>query len=199
MNGDETDGKSRELRPIPDPTKLTDEAIQRARDQWRDDLKSAMEQIDFRLNRLRIDLDNVQGLHDKSLEHWMRLVDEKFNGVDYRFTDRDARAKDLKIAGDKALEAAFKSAESVNGVMTAQFKAEIEALKAQAAERSKSVDQQLGAITVQMAGGLPVGYGLGQQAQKVERRSQDTLLIGVLGAMFLAISVVFAVYVATHG
>lgn len=184
--------------PVPDPTALTIEAQEKAIAQGRLDLAAAMELVDSRINRLRVDLDAIEGHHDQSLEHWTKLIEERFDAVQQLFDERAARATETAVSGKEALAAAFASAKELSALATEHFKAEISALKSQADERSKSVDQQLGALKEQLDRGEPRGYGLGERAQKVDRRQADTLLISVVSVLLVAMSVVFAVYVATH-
>jgi hypothetical protein len=207
----EQEGGDREWVPVPDPTQRTEAASERQLAQYRRELADLERFLQFRLDRLRIDLDAVEHHHDDSLDHWMKLIDEKFRSVDQRFADGNARAKDAAIASKNqymsdmqaskdALKEAFSAAKELQSVVAEQFKTEIAALRSQAAERGKSVDQQLAALNKSIDRGEPGSYVQGERAQKTETRSVNTLILGVMGTVIAALVLVVAVlgYVAAH-
>jgi hypothetical protein len=76
---------------IPDPTKLTRDEINAAAEHARRELDAATEQLGTRIDCLR------------------ELMEGKFDAIERRFRDRDARALDIQTANEKAIAAALAS------------------------------------------------------------------------------------------
>jgi hypothetical protein len=75
--------------PVPDPTALTTDAVDRAVRQWRRDLSDTREIIEARLNASdQATLLRLESAHDilpqteRQIDHLRNLLNERFNGVD---------------------------------------------------------------------------------------------------------------------
>jgi hypothetical protein len=109
--------KSSGSRPVPDPTRLTMEALQREASSLKElvftrltAMDKAVELFANNLNRVPTDVDKQVGnLKDLHNERFNR-VDTQLVGIQLQFAERDKRAeqisKDSKIAVDAALQAA---------------------------------------------------------------------------------------------
>jgi len=221
MTGDDSDSQG--WVPVPDPTERTRLAAAAEAAQLRRELAAAVATINVRLDAMDAEWERhlefakeIRPQTERLVGHLKDLHDERFRGIDQRFTDRDARAKDAAIAsktqyaadmqaGKEALKAALESQKEIAGLVGKHNEAEVEALKRQAAERDKSVDTQFKGLEMQIstinntiAAGIPVGFVAGERAQKGERRQQDTLLISVLSVVVFVLGIVLSTYVATH-
>jgi hypothetical protein len=110
--------------PVPDPTVLTTQATDAAKDQLRREIQCLREIIETRLDaidRATVLLQTYQGgmpkLMQEAVVHAQTLMDErlrtqeeKFRSIQIQFTERDTRAeqtsRDSKVAVDAALQAA---------------------------------------------------------------------------------------------
>jgi hypothetical protein len=148
--------------PRPDPTVLTTDAVERATAQFRREIQQLRELIETRLdcadaalaNHLR-EMEAVRRQIEEKITHLRELAEEKFDSIDRRFDDRDARAGDAARAGKEALAAALESARQLTELQNrankelseAQDKANQAAItKAQGAtnEQIKALDQVSG-------------------------------------------------------
>jgi hypothetical protein len=148
--------------PRPDPTVLTTDAVERATAQFRREMQQLRELIETRLdcadaalaNHLR-EMETVRHQIEEKITHLRELAEEKFDSIDRRFDDRDARAGDAARAGKEALAAALESARQLTELQNrankelseAQDKANQAAItKAQGAtnEQIKALDQVSG-------------------------------------------------------
>ena len=100
--------------PVIDPTKLTTDAVQGAKDDFRREIAAMRELLEQRLNAM--DQATTLQLHafediPKSVE--VRLaalrdtLDEKFRGIERQFAERDIRSEQDKKASKEALDAAL--------------------------------------------------------------------------------------------
>lgn len=129
--------------PVPDPTTLTTEAVDRASDQWRRDLNNTQAIIETRLAAMdaatMLRLEAIVGIRpqterliahavDVTTERFASLrveiaalhglMDEKFASVGKQFAERDTRSeregRDNKLAVDAAFAAQEKQAKAQN-------------------------------------------------------------------------------------
>lgn len=115
-----------ESRPVPDPTLLTMQLVDR-------ELNGLRELLMMRINGLEVErstlhtifaeeLRKIPFLIEKSTtqirELLVNIMDERFNGVEKQFKERDVRteqtARDTKVAVDAALQAAEKAVNKQN-------------------------------------------------------------------------------------
>lgn len=106
-----------DLVPRPDPTELTNRAIELVTEQYRRDLKQLRELLETRLDCMdsaaQTHLRETSALRaqvEEKITHLRELAEEKFDGIDRRFEDRDAGALANMTAAEKALAAALESA-----------------------------------------------------------------------------------------
>jgi hypothetical protein len=110
-----------DLRPIPDPTVLTTQALVQSIAALREILeakidgnselfKARSETVDHTLRGLQIQLDRIPVVFSERINALQALHEERFNSIQKQFTERDVRteqsAKDSKVAVDAALQAA---------------------------------------------------------------------------------------------
>src|SRR4249920_1979417 len=111
--------------PVPDPTKLTTDAVNAATDQWRRELLALKDLIGARLDasdeatRLRFEQVVEVGPQIKTqVNHLKELMQEKFNGVQVQFKERDVRTDQAARTADDALKAALQAAKELVNAQT---------------------------------------------------------------------------------
>jgi len=190
--------------PVPDPTKLTTDAVNLATTQMRRELETQREIIEARIlaseNQAELQLEGLRAVRpeiERQISQLKELHDEKFAGIEQRFHDRDARARDVAIAGKEALVAAFESAKELSALVAEQFKSEITSLKQAADERAKSQDIQFQTLKERIDRGE--GQGQGATGQRGESRANTgnylaaaavvvSILVGVVGIVVAIIA-----------
>ena len=193
--------------PIPDPSLLTTQ-------QLRDGLSSLKELIVARLNamdaatELRLNaLDHIPVAIGQQVTHLREVQDEKFIGIDKQFVERDVRTAQASVAADDALKAALQAAKELVG---AQGEASSAAAVKSETSFAKQIDQ-LGTIiqTMQLALDARItelkeridrfeASSSGANMSRNERRSENQVTVSIIAAVLLLVSVIAAVYVATH-
>jgi len=133
------------LRPNPDPTLRTNEAVKAATEQQRRELQSMREIIEARLDAidtattLRLQGYDAQPASiERAVNHLAQLNNEKFSSIEQRFHERDIRLGETATASKRAIDAALLAAKELVGQ---QNTANVEA--AAKAERAftKQIDQ----------------------------------------------------------
>ncbi len=127
--------------PIPDPTKLTTDAVTAATSQWRRDLEGVKEVIETRLDAIdratelhRHGKDEIVGRLERQLLHLKELVEvelaehakfndserrvllEKFDRIALQFRERDVRTATSAVEAKEALAAALQAAKELVNV-----------------------------------------------------------------------------------
>lgn len=133
-------------RPVPDPTTLTDKAIDKAVEALEQLIAGKFEVLDQRINgidmatKLRVEsIADVPGLIEKEVAHLESVINVKFEGVAVQLRERDERAARESQLGKDALDAAFSaSKEAVAAALTAQKEAAAEQNKSNTLAISKS-------------------------------------------------------------
>ena len=191
--------------PVPDPTKLTTDAVNLATTQMRRELETQREIIEARIlaseNQAELQLEGLRAVRpeiERQISQLKELHDEKFAGIEQRFHDRDTRARDVAIAGKEALVAAFENAKELSALVAEQFKSEITSLKQAADERAKSQDIQFQTLKERIDRGE--GQGQGATGQRGESRANTgnylaaaavvvSILVGVVGIVVAIIAI----------
>ena len=101
-------------RPVPDPTELTDKAIAKAVvlltqyvDGKVDVITTRMDGADVATELRLQTIDHIPGLIEKDVSHLELLHNERFDGVQTQFKERDTRSENEKREGQKSLDAAL--------------------------------------------------------------------------------------------
>jgi ABC-type Na+ efflux pump permease subunit len=194
-------------RPVPDPTELTDRAIARLEKTLTTYIDGEIKAIEMRLKGIdeatKLRLDQVTVIHDEINQDIIRAVDnhakldeEKFRGVDQRFSERDLRsereARDNKVAVDAAFaaqkEAAAKQDEANAKAIDKSERATAETIKTNQELNTTKTDALTKALDEVK---LEVNRFVGGRAGATENRTAMYATIGVVVSLiFLAIAVV---------
>lgn len=133
------------LRPNPDPTLRTNEAIRASMEQQRRDLQSMRETIEARLDAidtattLRLaSYDAQPAAIERAVRHLEELTNEKFSSIMQQFHERDIRLNETATASKRAIDAALLAAKELVGQQNAS---NVEAAAKQERAFTKQFDQ----------------------------------------------------------
>ena len=108
--------------PIIDPTKLTTDAVNAAKEEFRRELKSTRELLEARLDamdeatKLRlVEVTRFPTDVDRQLGALRDVQDEKFGAIARQFIERDTRTDQAARASKEALDAALQAAKELVG------------------------------------------------------------------------------------
>jgi hypothetical protein len=131
--------------PVPDPTKLTTDAVGAAEDRLRREMATLREIIEARIlalendAELRLDaLREVRPQTERQINHLRELHNERFASVALQFAERDVRTQQAVAASKEALDAALLAAKELVGQ---QNTSNVEAAAKAEASFTKQIDQ----------------------------------------------------------
>ena len=120
MVADNVPMHQQEIKPNPDPTIATNEAVARAMISERDYVDGEIKVLVERLNgidtatTLRLEeLNKTPAQVDEKIKHLSELTDERFKSVQTQFGERDDRSKAEGVANEVKVNAAFAAQEKV--------------------------------------------------------------------------------------
>jgi hypothetical protein len=187
--------------PVPDPSAITTDQINRAKVELRDEYKFAISALDEVL-RTRLDAmdkatilsnNNIASIPtgvDRQVAHLSDLHEEKFTSIQKQFDERDIRSQAsenaAKVAVNAALQAQKEAASAQNDANAAAItKSEaatvkqIDGILALLASNTKAIDEKIASIN----GRLDRGEG----GDTTHKNNQTTLL--AVAALFVSIIV----------
>jgi hypothetical protein len=200
--------------PIPDPTRLTTEAVASVAEQFRRELAAAIARIEARLTAmdeaaaLRLDLlREVRPQTERLISHQRDLDDVKFAAIGQRFDERDVRAEQAATAGKQALDAALQAAKELVGqqnkaasdaaaVMVANFTKLIDQLGLRLESLQKSYDDRLTEIKERIDRGE--GAARGATETRTEQRLTTGQQIALVALALTALAIIITVVLASH-
>jgi len=108
---DDRNERDRNWRPIPDPTILTTLQLQREISALKEIIFTRLDANDKAVELLHADVTRVPTDTDKAIAHLKELHNERFEGIEKQFSERDTRMTRELEHSQTALEAALLSAE----------------------------------------------------------------------------------------
>jgi hypothetical protein len=194
--------------PVPDPTELTDRAIARLRAEMVQYIDGQFEVRDTRLAGIdeatRLRLDQVTATHadinadiNSAVAAATAVIDERFRGVDQRFTERDTRSeresRDNKVAVDAAFaaqkEAAAKQDEANAKAIDKSERATAETIKTNQELTRATTDnltKDVDTLKLQVTGILATGVGrVDQKAEATGNRVAIYTTIGLVISLII--------------
>lgn len=211
---------SGDITPRPDPTAMTSQALVREISALRQTLEAVIDGkvevittrlggMDEAIRLVRDGADRLPTQMDTKVAQLRALHDERFNGVQLQFHERDTRVKDAAEASDAALKAALAAAKEQAGDQVKSLKESID--KSEAAT-TKQIDTQGTSINTATAGldrqigdlkerltRIEAGV-LGRTAAVVDQRASAGEIRGYVATAVGLVLVVLAIlgYFATH-
>jgi hypothetical protein len=141
--------------PVPDPTVLTTQALQReieaARERFDDKIVMVREVIEARLDGnddaialLRETVDKAPELLDHAIRQTRELIDERFRAIDTRFGERDIRNNAATSSNKEAITAALTAVREAGAKSETAFTKQIDQIMTLIGSTQKSIDDKVG-------------------------------------------------------
>lgn len=164
----------KESRPLPDPTLLTTQQLQREISLQENAVNTRFDGMDKAIELLQkfADKSPTMAVLEQQIGSVTLLVEEKFNGVEKQFAERDKRTEQLSLADKTAIAAALQAqkeaagaqAES-NAASTAKqelaFTKLLEQIQQTQSAMNKSTDDKINALTGRLDRGEGHSKGMG--------------------------------------
>jgi len=214
---------STERLPVPDPTRLTSQALREAIAALKDVIYTRLEGMDKALQLLQSRSDRFPVELESKIANVRDLLSERFKGIELQFEgiqlqfkERDTRveqtARDSKTAVDAALQAAKEAVEKQNaassqaaqkseGAFTKSidqlaelFRGSAKSLEDKIASVNKVTDDKLSAINERIT--RIESIALGQRAASKDTNENTMLIIAIIGELVGVVGVVVAINIA---
>ncbi len=135
--------------PVPDPTILTTQQLYREIAASREIIEANIHVLETRLTGMdtatelnKTETDKIPRMIDEKICQLRKLTDEKFDGVEKQFLERDTRTDKIAELGQKALEAALSAAKEAVGKTEVSFTKQIDTTLAQIQAEKKATDDK---------------------------------------------------------
>ncbi len=190
---------SRDSRPVPDPTVLTDQLVTKATQGLREILETRIKGIEAQLDLIQIDIRNRPIDIERSISHLEALHDQKFAtvaeqfaGVQKQFGERDARAREAALANTTAVNAALQAQKEAAGESAKSFSLSIDKSERATLEQITQQRSQIQSSTTNLDGKIDdlkervtriEGAAVGIVAAKTETVQTHTISTQNLGLM----------------
>lgn len=180
--------------PVPDPSALTTEQLRRELASLRDTIETRLAAMDKATILLNENVTRVPTDTDKQISHLKELHNEKFDGIEKQFLERDVRSKAAETAAQVAVNAALQAQKEAaaaqndaNAAAITKSEAatvkQIDGILALLASNTKAMDEKISSIN----GRLDRGEG---------RNTGSATSISTLIAIVVAVAAVLSVGVA---
>jgi hypothetical protein len=218
-----SEGETYGTVPVPDPTKLTTDAVNAATAQWRRDLVELKDAIAHQIGAVsgtltaRLDaMDEAGGLRlaalaevrpqtERQINHLRELHDERFRAIAQQFAERDVRGEQEKKAAKEALDAALlaqkESVSQQNDANTTaatksetSFTKQIDQIGTLIATLEKSLTDRITELKERIDRGE--GGTVGAAGARTEQRLNTGSVFGFVSAAVAVLALVVAVVVA---
>jgi septum formation inhibitor MinC len=207
MTSPASEGFDRGGPPDVDPTRLTTDVINQAKEDLRRELATLKDIVDLRVESLDRGLMVRHDSQDHDIAVLKELLTEKFEEVEMRFHERDVRFDQAGVANKEALAAALSAAKELNaqqamgsaqaaakseGAFTKQF----DALSATLASQDKAQTERLTELKERIDRGDGSSTGV---ATHSERFNQQLLSVFVgLSMLVSVIAIIVSIVLHSH-
>lgn len=177
--------QSGDIRPIPDPTVLTMQALERAISTLKELTQTRLSAMDEATRILQARADKVPNEVDVKVLHLQALHDEKFKSIDKQFDERDTRTDQLAAASQLAIKDALQAAkESVVNQNISNDKA--------IAKSESNTTKLLDLLSLQIADvkerlGAVENKGVGQTIERSSQQTDNSYMIAVAAVIVTVI------------
>lgn len=182
---------SGDVRPIPDPTILTTQALEKSLAALKELLQTRLASMDEATRILQARADKVPSDVDVAVINLKNLHSEKFASIEKQFEERDVRTKQLADASTTAINAALQAAEKA--VANQNISNEKAIIKSESttskllellAAQISDVKERLGAVE---------NKSLGQTDARTTQQADNGMLIAAIGGVVGIISCAIAI------
>lgn len=207
----EPSGTGDDVRPIPDPTALTTEAVERATSVSKEYtegrlavLRERLDGIDRATALLSATVNRVPTETQREVGHLHSLMDERFGSVQTQFGERDTRqereSRDNKIAVDAAFaaqkEIAAKQDES-NARALEKSEKSTEKVIDGLGEKVDDLKDRLNSLDARI---VAIESGkLASRETTADSHAGDQRVVAILSVVIAALVLAIGIYAATHG
>jgi Fe2+ transport system protein B len=194
-----TGGRMAESVPVPDPTRLSTEALNAAKAQWRLDLEALRELLEIRLTGMdratQLVAGQAHGLTGQTKEqvdHLQELHEERFASIALQFKERDERSAQLAKTQDEALKAALQSAEKLNDAQGSANKEANAKTEITFGQQIKAVEDKIEVINRRLDTGQGAQEGTSSQRteQRMDRGAGNQMVITAIMIVSVLIALV---------
>lgn len=192
----------KDWRPVPDPTQLTNELVEKANAALKAVIEARLAAIDAQIALLQADIRSRPAEIEHSITHLERLHDQKFatvaeqfSSVQKQFNERDERSRDAKIASDTAVSAALQAQKEAAGESAKSFALSIDKSERATLEQITQQRSQIQSSTTNLDGKIDdlkervtriEGAAVGIVSAKTEQVTTHTAIsqnVGILVAI----------------
>jgi hypothetical protein len=192
-------------RPIPDPTVLTTQQLNREIAYLKELLDARFAERDKAIALLQDISNELPSKIDEKIQSLKAIHDEKFTSIQRQFSERDVRteqsSKDSKVAVDAALQAAKEAVGEQNkSSSSAIYKSEaatakqIDQITQLIQNGAKAVDDKIGDIKDRIT--RLEGRGEGQVVAETSQHTSSAFIIAVIAVIISFISTATAITMA---
>jgi len=165
--------------PIPDPTALTTEAVDRAKQIIQELFSVQLESIKKDLERIENQLESRPAAVIVEINHLRQLMDEKFKGVADQFAGRDTALAAALLAQKTSVDEQNKSNALSGAKAEAGFTKEIDAAKATITASAKTADDKIEDLRTRIGA---------VENQKIGARDNTGMIVGIVGVAIAVIT-----------
>lgn len=206
--------------PIPDPSIITTEQIERAKTELRQEYQHRLEALD-KIVQTRLDgidrasvlldanVNRVPTLLDRVTAQIKELFDEKFVSIQKQLAERDVRAENDKVAAQTAVNAALQAQKEAAAAQNEANSAAITKSEAATIKQIDGIQQFIKSSNdatndriADLKGRLDRGEGAakGTADTRVEHRNDGLYILAIIGGIlgFLSFLVAIAVAISNH-
>ena len=178
MARDVDDTAPRGSTPVPDPTILTTQQLTMSIAASREIIETRLDAMDTATRLNKEATDKIPDIIKSVVCNLEKLQNEKFEGVEKQFVERDTRNDKIAELNQKALDAALQAAKEAAGKTELSFTKQIADLTEQFNTKNEALDVRVN----DLKGRLDKGEGTtsGKDDTRKETRVQTNWIIGLI-------------------
>ena len=200
---DDRNERERNWRPIPDPTILTTQQLQREISALKEIIFTRLDANDEAVQLLHEDVTRVPTDTDKQIAHLKELHQEKFESIVKQFGERDARmdreAASNKTSLDAALQAAEKAVNKQNETFALSIAKSENATNKQMEQQATLIHTSNGALESKISDlkdrvTIIEGKTSGQMQAQVTHQTSNSFIIAVFVAAIAFVGFLITIF-----
>ncbi len=191
---DVMDTTPRGSTPVPDPTVLTTQQLVREIAASREIIETRLDAMDVATNINKTATDKIPTLICEKVAALEKLQNEKFEGVEKQFAERDARTSQVSELNQKALDAALQAAKEAAGKTELSFTKQIADLTEQFNTKNTALEDRVNDLKGRL------DRGEGTTGEQKESKMQQNYVVGLFVTIVLALiaNAITLIYLFTH-
>ncbi len=180
--------------PVPDPTILTTQQLVAAIAAVREIIETRLDAMDTATNLNKMATDKIPHLIGEKVSALEKLHDEKFDGVEKQFVERDERQTVTSELNHKALDAALQAAKEAAGKTELSFTKQIADLTGQFNTQNEAMNVRVNDVKARL------DRGEGTTVESRETQTQRNYTVGLFVTIGLSLigNAITLIYLFTH-